>query len=148
MALTQGAWTHTTEGDCLIIECDVTQTASENDAYTLKIPLTAGLDPNKTWTVFANTAAATLDGSTLPVDVYAGYDSTFAVTGDAATIAATAGGLMKADIIADVKAGAGVYVWDPANTATCGVAPYYAFNLDGASTLTAATCHWVVVQKL
>lgn len=144
MALTQGAWTYRTERGLAVFQCDVVQTASENDAYTLALP--EQFDGNRPFTVIANAAAATLDGSTLPVDIYVGYQSNFAITGDAATIAATSGVLLIADVIADVKSAAGAYSYDPRNTAAAANAPYFAFNLDGASTLTAGTCRWIVIQ--
>ena len=158
MALTQGAWTSKTVNGKLVIECDVVQTTGENNAYTLKTPST--LDTTKPFILMVNTDGDTLDGSALPVDIYAGYDTDFAVTGDAGTMGATSGGLIVADVIDDVKSVANSVRIDPNYTGAkvqstlagvrgvvnCGTPPYFAFDLDGASTLTAGTCHWVIIQ--
>jgi hypothetical protein len=158
MALTQGAWSVKTVNDKLVCECDVVQTTGENDAYTLKTP--SALDTSKPFIVLVNTAGATLDGSALPVDIYAGFSDSFAVTGDSTTIGATDGGLVAADVIDDVKSVNNGVLVNPNYNGTkvqstlagargvvnAGTPPYFAFNLDGASTLTAGTCHWVLIQ--
>jgi hypothetical protein len=73
---------------------------------------------------------------------------------------ATSGGLIVADVIDDVKSVANSVRIDPNYTGAkvqstlagvrgvvnCGTPPYFAFDLDGASTLTAGTCHWVIIQ--
>jgi len=157
MALTQGAWTVKTVNGKMIAECDVTQTTAENDAYTLKTP--KQLDTTKPFRVLVNTAGATLDGSALPVDVYAGYSDDFALSGDDGPDV-TDGDLALADVIDDVKSVKNGILIDPNYTGSrvtstlagvrgvvnLGTPPYFAFNLDGATTLTAGTCHWVLIQ--
>ena len=158
MALTQGAWTVRTIGKNLVLECDVTATTAENDAYTLKTPK-GSIDPTRPWILMVNTAAATLDGTTLPVDIWAGYADDFAITGNDSTLGATSGGEVASAIMDDVQAEALVVTVNPDRTAAkvqavtntagevnAGVAPYYAINLDGAGTLDAATCHFVIIQ--
>jgi hypothetical protein len=158
MALTQGAWTETSVNGMTVFSCDVTATVSENDAYTLKTPVS--LDGSKAWTLHVNTAGATLDGSALPVDVWGGWSDDFALTGDAGTVAATDGGETRSAVIDDVKGVANAVIVDPSYTGAAvqstlagvrgivnaGVYPYYAINLDGASTLAAATCTFKIVQ--
>ena len=159
MALTQGAWTvYPSISGHSAWYCDIVQTASENDAYTLKTP--TALDTFRPWTIMVNTAAATLDGTTLPVDIYAGYTTSFAITGDAGTIAATDGGVIYQDAIDDVKSTQVNFTAIPTLAAArvqstlagvsgygnVGVAPFYAFNLDGATALTAGTCRWILIQ--
>lgn len=158
MALTQGAWSEKTVNGKLVLECDVTNTTAENNAYTLKTP--TSLNTKKPFILMVNTDGDTLDGSALPVDVYAGFSDDFAVSGDAGTMGATDGGLVKADIIDDVKSVANSIIIDPnyqgatvqstlagvRGIVNCGTPPYFAFDLDGASTLTAGTCHWVIIQ--
>ena len=107
-----------------------------------------------------NTSAATIDGSACPVDIFAGYDSDFAITGDNSTIAATSGGEVASAVIDDVKGAQVSVIVDPnyigakvqstlagvRGIVNCGTPPYFAFNLDGATTLSSGTCHWVIVQ--
>lgn len=165
MALTQSAWTVSTLGEgakkTLVASCTVTATTAENDAYTVKTP--DALDPTKPW-ILGLKFAATPDGSALPVDLYIGYDSSFAISGDAGTVSATGGAKYK-QIMDDVVLAVSplMYVWqmDPnlavADVVTVAaiatglkikvpVAPYYAFNLNGASTLAATTATWVIIQ--
>ena len=158
MALTQGAWSVESVNGKLVCECDIVQTTAENNAYTLKTP--PELDTSKAFILMVNTEGATLDGSALPVDVYAGYSDSFAVSGDGATMGATDGGLIAADVIDDVKGVANSVLIDPNYTGAkvqstlagvrgvvnCGTPPYFAFDVDGASTLSAATNHWVIIQ--
>lgn len=158
MALTQGAWSSKSVNGKAVFECDVVQTTAENDAYTLKTP--KELDTSRAFILMVNTGNVTLDGSALPVDIYAGYADDFAVTGDGATMGATSGGLVAADVIDDVKSVVNSIIIDPNYNAAkvastlagvrgvinAGTPPYFAFSLDGASTLTAGTCHWVIIQ--
>ncbi len=158
MALTQGAWSSKSVNGKAVFECDVVQTTAENDAYTLKTP--KELDTSRAFILMVNTGNVTLDGSALPVDIYAGYADDFAITGDGATVKATSGGLVAADVIDDVKSAANSIIIDPNYNAAkvastlagvrgivnAGTPPYFAFNLDGGSTLTAGTCHWVIIQ--
>lgn len=166
MALTQSAWTVSTLGEgekkTLVATCTVLPTTSENDAYTLKTP--DALNPKKPW-ILGLVCAATPDGSALPVDLWVGYSSNFALSGDGASVAATGTGAKYKQIMDDVVLAVSplMYVWqmDPnlavADVVTVAaiatglkvkvpVAPYYAFNLNGASTLAATTATWVIIQ--
>lgn len=150
MALTQGAWSVSTVNGTNIMTCDVTATVSENDSYTLKTP--EELDGSKPWTLVANAAGATLDGSTLPVEIWLGTSSDAALSGDDAPTGTDAYNFKN--IIADVKAAVGTCICDPnLNTADVSnvhvkvpAAPHYILHLDGASTLAAATCTWIIIQ--
>ena len=152
MALTQGAWSTTTVNGTNVMTCTVTTSATpENDSYTLKTP--EALDGSKPWTLVANSAGATLDGSTLPVEIWLGTSSSAALSGDAGSVAGTDAYVFK-DIIADVKASVGTCICDPnLNTADVAnvhvkvpAAPYYILHLDGASTLPAEDCTWIIIQ--
>lgn len=156
MALTQGAWTTKSVAGRLVATCNVAFTTAENDAYTLKTP--SALDTSKPWTLIVK-PAATADGVALPVDLWIGYGDDFALSGDSTTVAATSGAEFK-NIIDDASAATARAVFiDPtlAQTevvaiATGGlksrvpVAPYYAINLDGASTLNATNCDFYIIQ--
>lgn len=157
MALTQGAWSIKTLNGRLVLECDVTATTSETDLYTLKTP--DQLDPTRPWTLSVNTAKATIDGGTLPVDIYAGYKSNFAL-GTGGALSVTSGSIVYLDAMDDVKSGAVNFIVQPEYTgavvqgtvagvvgrAALGSAPYYAFNLDGTAALSSAACHFVIIQ--
>lgn len=147
MALTMGAWTEgtTVNGKFAVWSCTVTATTSESDIYTLKTP--AGLDGTKKWTVFVNTAAATLDDTAvaMPVDIYGGFSDSFAV-GTGGAISLTDGCLLIADVIADVRTAMGAYTFDPENTAAAAKCPYYAILIDGASVVSAGSCTFKIVQ--
>lgn len=161
MALTQSSWTDSKVGTLYISTCTVVSTTAENDAYTLKT--STDLDPTKPWLLFYY-ASATPDAQALPLDFYVGYASTFAITGDSTTVAAT-DGAQYMSIYDDVVLAVSplYYVWNMvpdlgvADVVTVGaiatgnkinvpVAPYYAFNLDGGSTLAAATHTFKIVQ--
>lgn len=162
MALTQSAWTESSVNGFYTASCTVAATTAENDAYTLKTP--AGLDGTKPFTVYL-TFSGTPDGDALPVDIWLGYSDDFALSGDGATVAATDGGYYKqifdncvgavgknysfvidpelpvADVVTVAAIATGPKVRIPA-------APYYAFNLNGASTLAAETATWRIVQNV
>lgn len=151
MALTQGAWSTTSVNGTNVMTCTVTTSATpENDSYTLKTP--EALDGSKPWTLVANSAGATLDGSTLPVEIWLGTSSSAALTGDGPPSGTDA--YVFKDIIADVKASVGTCICDPtlttADVANVHVkvpaAPYYILHLDGASTLAAIACTWIIIQ--
>ncbi len=154
MALTQGAWVEKTINGVYVAYCDVTATIAEHKSATLKTPL--GLDTSRDFLLVVNTAAATLDGATLPVDIYAGYSDSFALSVTTSTLTVTDGYLLSPDVIADVKATAGNVVVDPNLNEIADAAgvvvrgadvPYYGFVLDGAGALNAATCRWLICQK-
>ena len=158
MALTQGAWApqNIKNSKFQLWKCNVAFTTAENDAYTLATPST--LDPSKQWTLMVK-PAATADGSALPLEIYVGFDSSFAISGDGVTVAATNGALFKT-VVDDVSAATmRSIVFDPNQQvadvtaiATGGmkvkvpIAPYYAFNLNGASTLNATNCDFYIMQ--
>lgn len=152
MALTQGAWTESTVNNHYVAQCDVIHTAAEWISATLKTP--TGLDTSKPFLLIVNSEAATLDGATLPVDIYVGYSTSFALSVVTTTLTVTDGVLLNPDVMADVKATAGAVIVDPklniaddADDLVRGaVVPYYGFVLDGAGTLTAATCRFMIVQ--
>lgn len=167
MALTQSAWTHKTvkkKGNSTMqntFTCTVAATTAENDAYTLKTP--KELDSSKPWTLFLK-FAATPDGAALPLDLWVGYDDDFILSGDGATVAATSGAKFKQvfdDVVLAVDTLIYTFLFDPdlavADVVTVAaiatgpkvkipVAPYYAFNANGASTLAATTATYVIVQ--
>lgn len=161
MALTKSAWTDSIVGSLLISTCTVVCTTAENDAYTLKTSVE--LDPTREW-MLVYCSSITGDAQAVPLDLYVGWASTFAITGDGATVAATDGAKymqMYNDVVlavdplkyafkmspslavADVVAVASITT---GNKVSIPVAPYYAFNLNGGSTLAAATHTFKIVQ--
>ena len=161
MALTQGAWTEKTVNGMYRATCNVAFTTAESDAYTLKTP--DALDPTKPWTLIV-AAAATADGAPLPLDIWVGHDSDFALSGNSTAVVATNGGMFKQicdNCVLAVTTVEYVFLMEPqlavADVVTVAaiatgfkvnipVAPYYAFNLDGGSTLNATNCDFTIVQ--
>jgi len=154
--LTIGSWTGKTYNGVTTWSCTVTATTSDLDIYTKKTPV--GLDPHKPWTLFVNTASATLDDTAvaIPVDLYIGWDDTFAISENNAPVV-TGGVLYKADIHDDVRTAVfGIQmhpnltvaedVAGPAAKCYVPIAPFYAFNLDCASALVAGDCTFKIVQ--
>ena len=163
MALTQSAWSETYVNGLYKASCTVASTTAENDAYTLKTP--ANLETDKPWTLFYS-ASATPDGQALPLDLWIGYSDSFALSGDGANVVATGTGSnyksIMDDVVLAVSPIAYSFAFDPdqavADVVTVAaiatglkvkvpIAPYYAFNLDGGSTLAAATHTFIIVQK-
>lgn len=162
MALTQSAWTESApaKGKFYKAVCTVIQTTAENDAYTLKTP--DGLDTRKPFTLFVSTSAAT-DGQALPLDLWVGHGTDFALSGDGANVVATSGQKFQqiTDDIGYSAASQATFAFDPdlpvAQVVTIAAiangykirtpaAPYLAFNLNGGSTLAAATVTYTLVQ--
>lgn len=162
MALTQSAWTlkSAKKSKFLVASCTVTATTAENDSYTLKTP--SQLNPAKPWTLIVKTSAAS-DGAAVPLDLWVGYSENFALSGDGASVAATDGVNFKqiTDDIGYSAASSACFYFDPqqqvADVVTIAaiasgykvkipIAPYYAFNLDGGSTLLAHTATFIIVQ--
>ena len=160
MALTQSAWSSKTVNGLAIHTCTVTATTAENDAYTLKTP--AELDVKKPWTLVVKTSAAS-DGAAVPLDLWVGYSKNFALSGDSTTVAATDGVNFKqiTDDIGYSAASSACFYFDPQQAVTdvvtiaaiasgykvkIPIAPFYAFNLDGGSTLLAHTATYVIIQ--
>ena len=164
MALTQSAWTESAPngGQQYVASCTVVSTTAENDAYTLPVP--KGLDTRKPFSLYYK-AAATPDGSALPLDLWVGYGDSFVLSGDGASVAATNGARFKQvfdDVVLAVSPVVYVINFDPelpvADVVTVAAissgpkvrtpsAPRIAFNLNGASTLAATTHTFVVVQN-
>lgn len=162
MALTRGAWTTRTiqrNGSYFIVgTCSVTATTAENDAYTKAITF---LKPDKKWNMHINTAGTTLDGTSLPVDIWATPYTTkeyasMDMVGDGASVALTTDGtasgsnigyVLNSAIIATVHNTAAVKVYDPMGTAAHAPSVTYFINLDGAGTLSAAICKYIVFQE-
>lgn len=162
MALTQGAWTAKTVNKLYRATCNVAFTVAETDAYTLKTP--AELDPTKPWTLIV-AAAATPDAVALPLDIWVGHTNDFVLSGQGANVVATDGGMFKQicdDCVLAVTTVEYVFYMEPqlavadvvlVSAIASGfkinipVAPYYAFNLDGGSTLNATNMDFVIVQS-
>lgn len=163
MALTQSGWTpkSSKNGRSQMWSCTVTATTAENDAYTLKTP--SELDTTKPFTV-GLVFSATPDGQALPIDIWVGFDDSFVLSGDGASVVATRGAKFKQlfdDCVLAVTPLIYTFLIDPtlivADVVTVAAiatgpkikvppAPYFAFNLNGGSTLAAATATWYIVQ--
>ncbi len=154
--LTIGDWTSESPGGENVWTCTVTATIADYDIYTNRTP--DGLDPHKPWKLYVNTAVATLDATAaaIPVDLYIGWSKDFALSENNAPVV-TDGVLYKVDIYADVRTALGYIQMDPniivaedvtTLGATCytPVAPYYIFNLDSASVVSAGDCTFKIVQ--
>lgn len=152
--LTIGEWTGKTYNGITTWTCEVVATTADYDIYTKKTP--EGLDPHKPWTLVINSAAATINNATTPVDLYIGWDDTFALTlNNAPTV--TGGVLYKADIFDAAEATAVPILMHPNLTvaedvsggaAKCYVpiAPYYIIDLDGGDTVAAETTTFKIIQ--
>jgi len=161
MALTQNAWTEKFVNGCYVAECSVVATTDESDAYTKKTP--PNLDPTKPWTLSFYSAIAA--DNSVPIDLWIGWDDRFALSGDTTTVTAGAYGSNYKNIMNDAVTAIAdnpfTWIMDPdlavADVVTAAaiasglkvktpVAPYYAFNIDGA-TLVATTSYWKITQK-
>ena len=164
MALTQNAWEKTSDEGYNTWSCTVVQTTGENDAYTLKTP--KELDGSRQWWM-SMSAAATADGAALPLDLWAGFNSDFALSGNSTAVTAGTNGaeykqicddcvlavttlkynfLMDPNLpVADVTTVAAIATGFKVRTP---IAPYYAFNLDGGGTLNATTVTWTISQQI
>tara|TARA_R110002110_G_scaffold3483_7_gene17774 strand:- start:266 stop:808 length:543 start_codon:yes stop_codon:yes gene_type:complete len=164
MALTKSVWVKTSGSGFNKWECTVVQTTGETDSYTLKTP--SELDGSRQWSM-AMSAAATADAEAIPLDLWAGYNSDFAISGDSTTVTAGSNGYNVQQIIDDCVLAVTTlkysWIFDPelpvANVVTVAaianglkvrtpIAPYYAFNLDGGSTLAATTITWTIFQDV
>lgn len=164
MALTQSAWTvKTVKQKTIVATCTVVATTSENDAYTLKTP--KEIDGSKPF-IATLYCSGTPDGSALPIDLWVGTSDNFALSGNDSTVTATDGYKYKQIyddcVLAVSPATAVTFKLDPylavADVVTVAaiatglkvnipIAPYYAFNCNGASTLAAVTYYWTLVQR-
>jgi hypothetical protein len=163
MALTQSAWTAQVTGQSKyqVWKCTVAQTTAENDAYTLPTPKL--LDPTKPWNLLI-VSSATPDGQAVPVDLWLGFADNFSLSGNDTTVAATNGVRFQQvldDMVLAVSPLTYMISFDPklpvANVVTVAaigsglkvripVAPYYAINLNGGSTLNACTVTYYIMQ--
>ena len=162
MALTIGDWTEKTVNRLYRATCNVAYTAAETDAYTLKTP-NGGLNPTKPWTLIV-AAAATPDGSALPLDIWVGHDDDFLLSGQGSNVVAVNGGMFKQicdDVVLAVTTVEYVFLMEPqlavadvvaAASIDSGfkinipVAPYYAFNLDGGTALNVTNSDFTIIQ--
>ncbi len=156
--ITQTAWVATTVNGHLVLQCDVSQAATElYDSFTLKTP--KELDPTKSWILFVNTTAATIGTTALPVDIWAGYDDDFALAGTVNDVTVTSGYEVAGSIMDDVYTDKLASRIDPGYSGTrvqaaadvggiinVGTAPYYVINCDGGAELETETCHFVITQ--
>ena len=166
MALTQSDWKiqpSPGNGRFAIFKSTVAFTTAENDAYTKPTP-TGVFDPTKPWTLVMK-FGATPDGQAVPVDLWIGYSTSFLLAGNDTTVAATDGMKFKqvlddavlavdplvymihfdpylpvADVVTVAAIGTGLKVRIP-------IAPYYAININGGSTLNATTATFYIIQK-
>lgn len=160
--LVQGAWTESSVKDFYKATCTVTYTTQETDAYTVKTP--DGLDGSKPFVLFVS-AAATPDGQALPLKLWIGNSASFALSGQGASVAATGGAYFKQltdDCVLAVGTTTHAFLIDPqlpvADVVTVAAiatgykvrvpaSPYYAFHLDGGSTLNATNTTFTILQK-
>lgn len=160
--LVKGAWSESTVNGFYTAKCIVTYTTEETDAQTLKTP--KGLDGSKPFTLVI-ASAATPDGSALPLKLWVGFSDDFAVTGQGASVVSTDGAYWKQltdDCVLAVTTVKHAFLIDPdlpvADVVTVAAiatgykirspkAPYYAFHLDGASTLAATNTTFTVIQE-
>ncbi len=163
MAIDQNAWTDTTVNGYMVATCTFASDAAIFDTYTLKIP--AGLlDGTKPWLAFFS-AAATIDGQAVPMEIWVGYADNFALASDT-PITATNGAFYKQltdDLVLAVTTNQHVFYMNPdlgvADVVTVAAiaagykvnmppAPYYAFAINGGSAISADLITVNVVQKV
>lgn len=160
MASVAGAWTEKTVNGLWRATCNVVYT-SVRDAYTLKTP--DNLDSSRSWQLIIS-AAATPDGSAVPLDLWVGHDTDFVLSGDNPTVA-TNGGLfvqLTDDINLAVTTIEHIFLLDPylavADVVTIAaiatgykvkvpIAPYYAIALNGATTMATTNNDFTIVQS-
>jgi len=152
--LTIGDWSESSENGVSVYTCTVTATTADYDLYTKRTP--KGLDPHKPWTLVLNSAATSVDGQAVPVDLYIGWVDSCALTlNNAPTI--TGGVLYKEDIMDTVDSICTAILMHPSLTvaedvAAYGakmyvpVAPYYLINFDGATALEAVSVTFKILQ--
>jgi hypothetical protein len=159
-ANTVSAWAVKSVNSRMIATCTVLADTANTDAYTLKTP--DALNPTKPFSMFL-VCSATPDAQALPLDLWVGYGSDFALAGTAAPTA-TSGALFKQifdDVVLAVTPLVYAFHFDPdlkvadvvaVSAIATGpkvkvpVVPSYVFNLNGGSTLAAATATYVIVQ--
>lgn len=159
MGLANTVWTPDTVNGHLVLKCTLTQASTTiYDGWTKKTP--RELDTTKPFIVYFNTAGTALDGATLPVDLWIGYDDNAALADNGGTdVTATNAAEIASAIMDNVKAAKLASRIDPHYTGTRIQAaanvggmvngskpPYFIFNLDGTSTQNAADCLIVITQ--
>jgi len=158
MAYVQGAWAASTVNGRLVLKCTCTSTSSETDCCTLKTPANT-LDPTKPWILVANAASTDTSDATDLVDIWAGYSSDFTLDSEGATCTATSGYEIGSGVATGVSDAVKVVIVDPNFTGTavqgdtgvtghvnCGIAPYYAINIDGGGARKAADTIFYIIQ--
>lgn len=157
MALTQSAWTSKSVKNRLVSQCTVAATTAENDAYTLKTP--EALDTTLPWSVTISTTED-IDAGAVYLDLWGGWSSSFALSGNDTTVAATDGVEIGNIISTDFKAGIAAHCvrFFPQGSVTAVTTvpgavncpspfPYYAFNVDASSTFDdAVTFTFTIIQ--
>ncbi len=157
--LTQTAWVASTVNGHLVLKCTLSQVDTGlYDSFTYKTP--KELDPTKPWILYVNTAGTTIEDTTLPVDMWIGYEDNAAlVDSGGIDVTATNAAEIAAAIMDDVQAEKLASRIDPyyrgtriqAITDVPGMInlskpPYFIINLDGTSALTEAACAIVITQ--
>lgn len=167
-ANTVSAWSETRVGykgsSLYKASCTVLADTANQMAYTLKTP--RGLDVRRPWSLVISTSAAS-DGQAVPADLYLGTGDTAALSGTS-SITATAAvkfkqltddigysaatatchliipmGVVAANGVSDIALIANIASGYKHNVP---IAPYYIFNLNGATTLLAHTTTWTIIQ--
>lgn len=152
--LTIGEWVASSENGITVWTSDVTATTADYDLYTKRTP--DGLDPHRPWTLVINSEVVTLDGATLPADLYVGWLASCDLTENNEVVVGDCV-LYKADIMDAVEAACYAILMHPNLTVAedvgtaeakmyVPVAPYYIINLNGGGTLNAATCRFKILQ--
>lgn len=170
MGLTRSNWTTKTIERAgkkfLVAHCTVAATSSEKQAFTKAITF---LNPARPFKVTANVAGTTLDGTSLPVDMlgspYLQSDGETAhgsvasmdcvekssatiVTRTGASSTTVVGGIIAASLASSVKNVVKTFEYKPDSTAAHITLPTMWLNLDGAGSLSSATCIWMITQEI
>jgi len=130
-----------------LFRCTSTATTSDYHHYTPPTP--GNLDTSKPFLLIANAASKELDSTAtaMPIDVYAGWGSTFALSGPtASSITVTAGAKIVDDAVADIRTAVATLSWNPNATAAHIPAPMLAFQATNGGVMVAASCVWIIYQ--
>jgi hypothetical protein len=166
-ANTPSVWTESrvgyTGGSLYKATCTVLADAANTDASTLKTPI--GLNVRRPWTLILS-CATTPDGQALPFEIWGGTSDAFVMSLTAGS--ATGGVYLKQlsdDVVLSVAATPQAFTIIPNTSPNDNVAdivtiaaiatgfrvrvpvmPYYAFNLNGGSTLAAVVTTYTIIQ--
>ena len=169
-ANTASAWTESrvgySGGSLYKATCTVLADTANTDAATLKTPI--GLNTRRPFTLVYS-AATTPDAQALPFEIWCGTGDDFAVSNGASAATATSGvfGVQLCDdVVLAVAALPYAFQLTPsnfdggnlANIVTVAaiatgfrcripIAPYYAWNLNGGSTLAAVVSTYIIFQS-